>query len=354
MQQTLQHLRRSALYLNAYWHRQRRPTQEYVKSLHAISVSKGTCTMSCTGRAEATSVLAFCNLLLCFASWCSFIQNEKSLLRKKQLIPSRDIGIHPAYSPGWNLCDLHERSNRSRSSNKRWWNACFAEECLMAGRFPVSKAKSSYYCARRWETLPRYVKYTACSLSVLTGWHFNVLFLPPNPNLMGSFLDAGLQRALLSLEVYLLLLETELLLLTSSGSFGLPCLLVLFLPPFVSHAGLHAAGQSHIPHPFACRAWQPCFCSSSSLFLSATAAPNSLPRPSLSLPPPPGFLHHLLFVSWRVLLSHFPHYFPEHQLRGKEGIGKEILPHGLSGDPGVTRRIRAIHVIKKKKSSIVY
>lgn len=81
--------------------------------------------------------------------------------------------------------------------------------------------------------------------------HFNVLSMPPSPSLVGSFLDPGQRHVLLSPEVYLLLLETELLLPTSAGSFGFPCLLVLFLPPFVSRAGFHAPASPtyHVPSP---------------------------------------------------------------------------------------------------------
>lgn len=109
----------------------------------------------------------------------------------------------------------------------------------MDGRFPITKAKSSHHHARKWETLLCYVKYTSCSLSVLTGWGVTGTIFRSSPSpqalwegvlelrLQGYLPHLTWQHALLCPNVYLLLLQTQLLLPTASGScrpsFGFPC-----------------------------------------------------------------------------------------------------------------------------------
>lgn len=184
----------------------------------------------------------------------------------------------------------------------------------MDGRFPISKAKSSHYCEKKWETLWHFVKYMSCSLSVLTGCGVTgaVLRSSPSPHSpwegapeFGTFgLPSRCRTAACSTDVYLLLLQTELLLPISSASshpsFGLPCLLVPVPASFcvlcrfprhrlLSRSARPASPTYHGSSPAEPGNLTPAHpaCSSPPQQRLQIPLENAFPKPSLSLPAPP-------------------------------------------------------------------
>lgn len=177
------------------------------------------------------------------------------------------------------------------------------------GRLPVSKAKSSHYCERKRETLSCYLN--TC-LAVLTGSsHFKALSIPANPlggtlelGTFGLFFRSFWAHVLLHPDVYLLPPEIKLLLPISSASchssFSFPCLLLLFLPPFVSHAGFHATGcflasptyhSSPLPEPGNLSPAHPAY---SPFQNSGSKLPYKMPYPSH---PSPFLLFHAFYTA---------------------------------------------------------
>lgn len=190
------------------------------------------------------------------------------------------------------------------------------------------------------------------SLAVLTGWsHFKALSVPTNPwswRLLGSFLDPfGLKFSCVQMCTCCLLKSSccsPFPQPPATPRSVFPASLLLFLPPFVSQASFHATGcflaspTYHgplLPEPGNLPPAHPA-CSPLPKQQLPTPLQNVLPKPSLSLPALPCFLHFCPIP---------PHCCPERQLRGREGIGKQSSSRGLSGDTGVTQRIRAIHMI---------
>lgn len=222
----------------------------------------------------------------------------------------------------------------------------------MDGRLPISKAKSSHYCERKWETLSHYLN------TRLAVWQCSQAGAILRPSLspqipwegalelgtFGLFSRSFWAHILLCPDVYLLPPETELLLPISSASchpsFGFPCLLAAVPSSFCVPRWFPQAAFWPAPHTTA-------LCSQSlatsllhiqPALPSKTAAPNS-PTKCLAQATPLPSRSSMLFTA---------HCWPEHQLRWKERVGKGSSSHGLSGDTGVTQRVRAIHMVLKQ------
>lgn len=218
----------------------------------------------------------------------------------------------------------------------------------MDGRFPISKAKSSHYCEKKWETLWHFVKYMSCSLSVLTGcgvtgailrsspsppqplggsprvWDFWAPFEMPNGGMLYWCVPAASPNW--AAAPHFLSLFPPLF-RSSLPPRSRSCLLLCPVPVSTPQAAFSvcAAGQPHIPRLFARRARQPHSCSSSLLFPAATAAPNS-PRKCLSQTVPFPSCSPCVFyaAAFSFASMHFCPIFPIASLNSSWGVKREL------------------------------